>query len=60
MNRLSILAEQISSEQKLEKIEIKLCSETSIGFITLNSPKDLNSLSEKMMDELCYALKVLQ
>lgn len=45
MNRLELLAGQISGEKALEKVEIKVCPVTSIGYLILNSPKDLNILS---------------
>lgn len=45
MNRLGLLAWQINGEKKLEKVEIKVCPNTNIGYLILNSPKDLNILS---------------
>ncbi len=45
MNRLELFACQINAEKTLEKVEIKVCPYTNIGYLTLNSPKDLNILS---------------
>jgi hypothetical protein len=53
MNRLDLLAKRISSDindKNLEKILISICPNSKIGFLTLNSPKDLNSLSARMLD----------
>lgn len=62
MNRLILLdsriAEQVKAPQ-LSKIQINIQAETNLGTLTLNSPKDLNALSELMMKELFQALAYL-
>ena len=60
MNRLQLCVSQISGERSMEKVEVKVCPNTNIGFLILNSPKDLNILSEKMIDDICWALSSLE
>lgn len=51
MNRLELLSQQINSTvPSFEKIILSVCPENKIGTMTLNSPKDLNNLGEKMID----------
>jgi len=60
MNRLEFLSHQISSSTPtFEKIIVSICPENKIGTLTLNSPKDLNNLGEKMMDEIASGLAYL-
>ena len=59
MNRLELYAAQISNERTLQKVQVKVCTNTNIGFLILNSPKDLNILSEIMIDDILWALNSL-
>lgn len=56
MNRLDLLRHSISNIQAHSYTKIQIDRSDEIATIWLNSPKDLNALSEKMLQDINHAI----